>query len=345
LAKCQPSSYADLLLRENRNNDAIEVLREAGKNDSRAQVKLAQLAKSLGNDRLFEEIKKELEGPREVRVQNGTATEFEFGELISLVLMQGNTSKAIQLARTGLRGYPQSPQLKRLLSNAYMMEFSVASESKATSEERMALLDMAMKSDPTNPLVLEKIAELVSQDKLHNENIAAFLRDQLASGNATATTHLFLAVGHLRKEQLEQAIVHLEIAVGLAPNNPIILNNLALCLARTRPSELPRAKKMIEFGLQIGGPNAELLDTYGEILVLSTDYISAIRAFEAALSINQDRPATRKRLAEAYTKVALTEMAESVSKFDSKESSTLLNPDGTVNKKSLLEESPFEKSK
>ena len=88
-------------------------------------------------------------------------------------------------------------------------------------------------SDPANPSVLEKVGELAANELLSSERVTTF-RKLLASGKSTAISHLLLAIGHLRRK-LEQALVHLELAHGLAPNNPIILNNLALALARTRP--------------------------------------------------------------------------------------------------------------
>lgn len=336
------SSYADLLLREKRTDEAIEVLREAGNKDSRLKIKLASLAKQLGNDVLFNSICADMVEPRKIRISDGTASEVDYIELASLELFQQHLQQAVDLANAGAKAFPMSTGLRRFLSTAYMKQFEVASQEGGSSDDRITLLDLAMKSDPTNPAVLEKVAELTAQDKLQNENIANYLREQLAKGKATATTHLFLAIGHLKKNELEKAMVHLEVASGLAPNNPIILNNLAICIARLRPAELPRAQKMMEVAIKIKGPDAELFDSYGEILAAQGNNIGAIRSFEAALSLDQDRPQTRAKLAEIYAKVEMKEMTESLIKAGGSTSaagSSSVNPDGTV-KKEPLQKSP-----
>lgn len=306
------SAYADLLMRDNRFPEAMEVLQEAGQRDSRLRIKLASVAKQKEVTHLFESIKNDMMPPRQERVQAGVAMELDYIELVSLHLLDENTTEAVELAQKGLRQFPKNAQITRLLSNAFMMAFDRESKNSSSSEIRLDYLDKAMKSDPGNPIVMEKVAELAAQGKIADEEITNYLRDQLAEGKATAVTHLLVAIGHLKKSELAKALVHLEIAQGLAPNNPIILNNLALCIARERPEELQKARRMMEYALSISRPDAEMYDTYGEILVMCKDYVVAIRAFEAALQINNDRPGTRKKLAEVYTKVALTDMAEAV---------------------------------
>ncbi len=309
------STYADALTKENQVDQAMVVLSEAGRRDSRLKIKQAALAKQFDNNVVFEAVKSEILAPRLERIAAGKGTELDFVEVVSLRLLSEELEEASRLSQDGLKLYPSSIQLRRLLSNSYMLAYEQAVKNNATSPVRMEFLDRAMKVDPGNPLVIEKVAEIINlQEEAGDsgEALSNYLREQLAAGKATAVTHLLVAIGHLKKNELAKALVHLEIAQGLAPNNPIILNNLALCIARERPEELQKARRMMEYALSISKPDAEMYDTYGEILVMCKDYVVAIRAFEAALQINNDRPGTRKKLAEAYTKVALTDMAEAV---------------------------------
>jgi tetratricopeptide (TPR) repeat protein len=308
------NAYAEILLRENKADEAIAVLREAGKKNSRLLLRLAAVQKQLGHQNAFDSLCDELTKPRDERLQKGTATEGDFIELVSIQLLKLELDKARNLAQAGLNEYPESRELKSLLSSSYMLAFEESAKKNGETGLRLELLDLAMKADPTNPSVQEKIASLVASGVLLSEPIAAFLREKLASGKATVLTHVLLAIGHIRKEELEKAMVHLEVAYGMAPTSPVILNNLALCLARTKPEQLPRAKKLMEVALSVSPPNAEMLDSYGEILMQLKDYVTAIRAFEAALTVEQDRQDTRKKLAEAYAQVALDDMADSVKK-------------------------------
>ncbi|HAC93028.1 MAG TPA: hypothetical protein DCF63_20715 [Planctomycetaceae bacterium] len=142
------------------------------------------------------------------------------------------------------------------------------------------------------------------------------LKEHLATGTATGVSHLLLAIGHLRLGQLDQALIHLEVANRLTPNNPFIANNLALCIARLHPAELPRAKQLVEVALSVSPTDPEILDTYGEILSLGQDYVGAIRAFDNSLTVDPSRTSTRTKLALAYEKAGMTEMANSIRQFD-----------------------------
>ncbi|MFO0942625.1 MAG: hypothetical protein U0930_17960 [Pirellulales bacterium] len=333
------NSYAELLIRDRKIDEAIEVLREAGERDSRLKVRLALLAKQIDLQPMFESLKNDLVESRNKRVASGGASELDFVELTTMLVVEENIDESIKVAQLGLHKYPNSVQLRRVLSNSYMLVFEKASKNPATGDIRIAVLDQAMRTDPSNPAVMERVADLVSRGKLVDENILNYLREQLASGKATAITHLLVAVGHLKQQQMDKAIVHLEIAEGLSPNNPVILNNLALCIARSRPDQLPKARKMAEFAITIAGRDAELLDTYGEILSLMSDHKGAVRAFEASLSVNQDRPNTRKKLADVYNKISMPEMAQAVLKKGSEisvkqESSNGKQPESAIPKNS-----------
>lgn len=305
-------AYADLLIREQKIDDAIDVLREAGLKDSRLKVRLALLAKRSGRQPLFDSVKNDLSQSVMGRVDSGTASEQDFIDLITMHVIEQNDVEAIKLAQRGLQQFPSSAQLRRALSNSFMLAFEIASSKGDTGDNKIAILDKAMRADPANPAVMERIADLLSRGKLTDETFLSFLREQLASNKGTAVTHLLLAVGHLKQNELDKALVHLEVAHGLSPNNPIILNNLALCIARTKPEQIPQARKLIEMAIRVAGRDAEILDTYGEILALMSENSAAIRAFEAALAVNENRPSTRKKLADAYNRASMPEMANAV---------------------------------
>jgi hypothetical protein len=63
------SAYADLLMRENKVDEAVSILRESGKEDSRLLIRLAGIAKQQDNQPLFQSLQQELEAPRLKRVQ------------------------------------------------------------------------------------------------------------------------------------------------------------------------------------------------------------------------------------------------------------------------------------
>ncbi len=93
-----------------------------------------------------------------------------------------------------------------------------------------------------------------------------------------------------------------------APNAPVVLNNLALALCRVSPENAQRSRELIDRALRISGPNAEILDTQGEIRMASGDYVGAVESFESAVGLDGKRIATRRRLMAAYEKAGMKDM-------------------------------------
>ncbi len=69
--------------------------------------------------------------------------------------------------------------------------------------------------------------------------------------------------------------------------------------------------EMIERALKIAGPDPELLDSYGTILMVANRTNDAIAAMEKAISVDPERISTREKLASAYEKVELPDLARS----------------------------------
>ena len=65
----------------------------------------------------------------------------------------------------------------------------------------------------------------------------ALLTKLLAEGDFNATVYNFIGTEALRVGQFEKAQKHLEIARQLDPENPMLLNNLALALALVRSQD------------------------------------------------------------------------------------------------------------
>ncbi len=95
------STYADLLLRENNSEAAIEVLTEAGTRDSRFKIKLAGLLKELNRLELLDALSKQMIERRLARIGAGRGSEQDFAETVSLKLITDDTEVAIKLLSKG----------------------------------------------------------------------------------------------------------------------------------------------------------------------------------------------------------------------------------------------------
>ncbi len=303
--------YANLLESRNKIGPALSMLEKASEKDSRLTLPLAAMAARHGRDqrkdratgRIKEEIKAKMEAQEE--------TVEDLASLANIFLMEKEPDRALQVIELGLRKDPESALLKQILSNTYLSKYlATAKFSRGQFQVDLALLDAALKAYPQNPRVGSEVARLMAAGENAPPELKAALQEQLANGTATAVTHMLLAVGLLYENNLQEAIPHLRIANRQAPDNPMALNNLALALARTDKSNLEEAIQLSDRAVATAPQNAEYLDTQGEIRSIQGDTLGAVESFEAAIGVDKTRKDTRTKLAEAYRKLGMIEMAK-----------------------------------
>lgn len=311
------SVYADLLVSEKRVNAAMKVLEQPAKRDERLWLKLANIAKVAGRDDAFENALTRIREKHQPDIDSHTAQADQYAAVAQAALLEENIELAIQLANAGLRKSSNDLLLRRIMSEAYVIQYRKTSD-VTKGRFSLELLDAAMKADSSNPAVTEEVAKLQSLGENVTPELVALLEEKLTSGKASALTHLLLANQYLTKSEFSQAIGHLEIAVRLSPNSMIALNNLAISLSRKFPDsqeKLERAEQLMVRAIQVSGTDPELLDTLGEIRMTAGKDIDAIQCFEAAINQAPNRVRTRQKLAAAYRKIGLDDMAELQEKY------------------------------
>jgi tetratricopeptide (TPR) repeat protein len=105
------------------------------------------------------------------------------------------------------------------------------------------------------------------------------------------------------------AITHWELCLAQNPNMILALNNLAVALSQSEPPQLDRSLELLDRATKIAGPDPELLDSKGEVLMRAGRTQEAVTSFEQSISLDNKRIPTRRRLAEAYRKLGLIELA------------------------------------
>lgn len=306
--------YASLLERQGNVGQAMSVL-EATKTadtDLEANLRIADMAarndQKTRYDRAAQKIKTEIRK----RMEEDTATVTDLTYLSNLFLIEKEPAKARQTAMMGLAKEADNPKLKRLLSESFRLEYLTTMKlGESGTQVNLALLDAALKADPSNPAVGAEIARLQSLGQDAPPELRSALKQQLVSGQTTALTHILLANQLLVEGNLTEAIPHLELALLQAPNTPSVMNNLALALARTAPDkEIDRATKLAVAAANAEPTSAEFRDTLGEIKAISGDKLGAVSSYETAIGLDGSRAGTRQRLATLYRELGMKEMAE-----------------------------------
>jgi len=300
---------AELLEKEGRVGEAIKALQSAAEVDSSSWIPLVAVSLRNGRKQPAQEASAKAKSIFTERINQHKASASDYINLARLWILESQHDEAIKQVGLGLRQFPDDRSLRLVLSECYRVKFlSTYRETPTGIEFNLALLDEALKADPTNPAVSEEVAKLLARGGNASQTLIKALEEQLAEGKATTMTHLMLATRSLKEEDFQAAVPHLEVALRNAPNAPIVLNNLALALVRVSTANAPRSRELIDRALRISGPNAEVLDSQGEIRMIAKDYVGAVESFESAIGLDGNRISSRKRLIEAYDGAGLKDM-------------------------------------
>jgi len=219
---------------------------------------------------------------------------------------------AINVLQEGLRLREDRPLLRRALSNVFrfMYKSQLTKTDEGQIKANLGLLNAAMLTDPTNPAVGEDIAMLQTLGVTADEQMIQSLKKQLATGGATAVTHLLLGNSYMNKEDMEMAVRHWNLALGQDSNLVLALNNLAVVYSMMKPPKIDEALKLIDKAIDLSRGDAEFLDSKGEILMRDKRFEEAISFYEKALQADPTRISTREKLVTCYEKLGMMDLAD-----------------------------------
>lgn len=305
--------YARLLESQGKVNEALQVLDEGSKTNPELGVLHADMA--ARNDRkqsLDRTLNKQKAAIRK-SMEEGDASAADMVNLINLFLIDKEPDRALLAIRNAreknLITEENAELFRRLQSNTYLLKYRMTAVFEgANASVNLGLLDAALKSYPSNAAVGQEIARLIAAGRSAPPALMKALENQLASGQATAITHILLANKQLQDGKITSAIPHLQIALTQAPNSPIVLNNLGLAIALTDDSKVEEALEFSKKAVALEPGNAEYQDTLGQIRKISGDLFGAVSAYEAAIGIDGNRIKTRELLVEVYEELQMQDM-------------------------------------
>ena len=199
------------------NIRAIEMLRQSAERSPEFEGELFRLAIQLDNKVVAAQtIDKAL--PRLLeKITNGTATASDRISIADMLYYKGELQAARAALEDGLKVEGITPEnaakLKRALSELYRLRFSQTLKiTKDTWSAEIRLLDQAMRIDPQpTPNIAEEVAKLARVGgELPPDNLMTQLQELLAKGTATPLTHAWIAEAHVLRNELPDAIKHLE---------------------------------------------------------------------------------------------------------------------------------------
>ena len=307
---------SQLHLQNKNRTEGLRLLQKAAETNKELNLQIIRLAKEFGLEMTANEAREAAETHFRKRLEEDPKDDAARVGLAEILSGRRGTS-GLDLAEEVLREgekLASTPKIKRGLSEIYRLRF----RRKLLNNQGAAdvkLLDLAMRIDPTNPLVVEEIASLARlQGPQVTDEMIEKLTEFLAEGKATAATHAWLAESYLVRNEYEKALPHLEQIVLRLPKTPQYLNNLAFVLSEIHPERMEEAANIAERAVQAskvaGNPNADFFDTLGTIYNKLDRRTEAITAFETAIEMSPRRQDFHERVAEVYDLEGNTMMAE-----------------------------------
>ena len=232
-------------------------------------------------------------------------------------VLMNRTDEAAEILEEGLRRNPNAERIRKQLCKIqlYLYSNSIQEEESGKPIGDLAWLERAAETDPTNPEVTSEIGRLLTFGLSPTEKLNDYLEHQIKVGDASAKSLLFLGDECYTKGDVQGAIRYWELALAKAPDDCTILNNLASCLVVISPSNFDRAHELILKANTLMPDSPDILDTWGEVLMVAKRPQEAINKFEKAIRLDRSRAETRRKLIVAYEACGMKEMAEIQSKL------------------------------
>jgi len=306
---------AKIFADQGRPTEAIELIKVAVKLKPELVLELARLYKDLKHPD-FDSTAYTAEAFFLKRIDLPTEQEVDRMSVAEARVLLGQLDLAEEVLQTGLQrgigGERMKLQLSEVQFRIYLNSIKRLDNGEFSAD--LSLLEKAAATDSSNPSISASIAKLLPLKIKPTRELLDVLKKQVASGTISVATHLSLGEGYFAIGRIEAAEEHWELALKGDPNSIVGLNNLAFSLASKQQPNLERAIELASRAHAIAPQNPSVLDTYGEILMLSNRPQEAVNKLELAIRYDNARIGSRKKLVSAYLAAGLDDMAHAQSK-------------------------------
>lgn len=306
------SMYSRVLEAGGNIQKALEIAKMAAASKTELNLDLARLYGRLNDADNLRNSAFIVEDYFKRRLNTSTETDQDRLAVAEAMVLTKRLDKAIEVLDQGLAGGSRRPKISLQLSETKRMLYvdSIKTDETGKQSANLELLEAAALADPMNPRVANEVANLLPRKIKPSKMLLELLKNQIAAGATTWQTHMVLAEAYYGMGNINESIRQWEMALDRNPNNLEALNNMAICMARLNPSELEKPLELLSNASKMMPSNPELLDSYGEVLVLANRPKEAIIKYEMAIRQDGKRIDTRKRLVEAYQMVGMKELAK-----------------------------------
>ncbi len=309
------SFYGKKLEKLGEIDKAVAVARQAANFRPELQLELARLFQRIGSK---EDLKSAANVAEDIFVKRlNTPTEKESDRIAvaEARVMTDRLEQAAEILTEGLQTKTSGPATKRELSEIQRLIYrkSIVKTDSGEYIADVSLLEKAAESDPLNTNISTEIANLLRLKVASTQTLKNVLLKQLELGISSVESHIALAEAYYMSGKVNLAVKNWELALAKDPKSLGVLNNISLCLARESDKNVPRSLELINRAVALAPANAEILDTFGDILMIAKRPLEAIGKYELAVRSDPSRIETRRKAVTAYEMLGMKGQAEATS--------------------------------
>jgi len=216
--------------------------------------------------------------------------------LSSLEASQGNHAEAVKLARAVQVHAAVSPR-------GFILEGDALLAEKRFAEAVSAYAKAPEKSKDSQLIIRQHQAMLLGNAA---DKADSMLLGWLQTHPQDMVARAYLAESYIRRKLNAEAIKQYETLLNTVPNNPMVLNNLAILYQQQKN---PKALATAEKTYKIAPGNPSYADTLGWVLVLQGQTERGIKLLEKAVAGSSQNPEVRFHYAYALTQAGQGSLA------------------------------------
>ncbi len=308
--------YARLLEEQGDFRRAVEVAKQSISANPEFILEIARLYARIGDNEGRISAANQAEDYFLSKINFPTERESDRLAVADARLLTNRVEQAAEVLLEGLRLNLGGERTVRQLSEIQRLLYrkSIRKNDLGEFEMDLTLLEKMVETDPLNPSVSSEIAKLLPYKVKPTEKLMEALKKQMELGITSVPSLLLIGEAYFSVGNLQEAQNYWELAIAKEPDNYAGLNNLASCLIASSASNVDRAIELVSKANSISPNNANILDTWGEALLVAKRPKEAVNKLELAIRIDKDRIDTRKKLINAYEALGMQEMAEAQAK-------------------------------
>ena len=294
-----PFVYARMLEERGEISKAVFVVQKAVDAEPKFRLELAKLYTRVGDHEGRRKAANQAEEYFLLKTNSENENESDRLAVADARLLAERPQEAIAILEEGLRHKLGGEKTRRKLSD---IRLALYQESIRKGEDGkysldLSLLEKAAESDSENPAISSEIAGLLQYNVRLPEasKLLEVMKKQIALNIVSVPSLLIIGEEYFKKGELKNAQYFWELAFNKEPENFTVLNNLATCLVAIAPSNAERALELVTKAIAISPNNADILDTWGEVLVAAKRPKEAINKYELAIRKDTNRLDTRKK--------------------------------------------------